>query len=62
MHLDRTINPGKARHLLLAAVLGLVMSPPLFAETPPASDKLSFDTPNFQTAPPLSTEPNSKEA
>ena len=40
---------------LVAAAL--VTSPPLFADPPPASGKLSFDTPNFQTAPPMSAEP-----
>lgn len=48
---------GEKYFFLLAAVLGLVISPPLFAESPPASGKLSFDTPNFQNAPPMFTEP-----
>jgi len=41
--------------LLLAATL--LTSSPLFAEPLPASGQLSFDTPNFQTAVPLVTEP-----
>ncbi len=48
---------GKKYFFLMAALLGLVISPSLFADPPPASGKLSFDTPNFQTAPPQVTEP-----
>jgi len=48
---------SKKYMFLLTAVLGLVIAPPLFAEPPPASGQLSFDTPNFQTAEPVITEP-----
>ena len=48
---------SKKYMFLLTVVLGLVIAPPLFAEPPPTSGQLSFDTPNFQTAAPVFTEP-----
>ena len=58
MFLVHKIYSGKARFFVLATMMmGLVVSPSLFADPPPANGKLSFDSPNYQTVPPMFTEP-----